>query len=142
LLARIKNLIDLRHQLQKSFQREMILQPSEVKVSSMDETFIKEVQEVIEKNLSDQFFNVEKLGEKLYMSRATLYRKISALTGLSPREFIKSYRLKRGAQLLRANFGNITEVAFEVGFSSTTYFGKCFKEKFHQLPSAFVDSSN
>jgi signal transduction histidine kinase/DNA-binding response OmpR family regulator len=142
LLARVKNLIDLRRQLQQNIQREMILQPAEVQVSSMDQKFIKEVQEVIEKNLSDEFFNVDQLGKKLYMSRATLYRKILALTGLSPREFIKSYRLKRGAQLLRANFGNVTEVAFEVGFSSTTYFGKCFKKKFQQLPSAFQGSDS
>jgi len=74
------------------------------------------------------------------MSRTTLYRKILALTGEPPREFIRSYRLKRGAQLLKANFGNVTEVAFEVGFSSTTYFSKCFKEKFHLLPSAFLNS--
>jgi CheY-like chemotaxis protein/AraC-like DNA-binding protein len=142
LLARVKNLIDLRRQLQQNIQREMILQPAEVQVSSMDQKFIKEVQEVIEKNLSDEFFNVDQLGKKLYMSRTTLYRKILALTGLPPREFIKSYRLKRGAQLLKANFGNVTEVAFEVGFSSTTYFGKCFKEKFQQLPSAFQGSDS
>jgi AraC-like DNA-binding protein len=65
------------------------------------------------------------------------YRKIFALTGESPRDFIKSYRLKRGAQLLKANFGNVTEVAFEIGFSSTSYFTKCFKEKFHQLPHTY-----
>jgi signal transduction histidine kinase/DNA-binding response OmpR family regulator len=140
LLARIKNLIDLRRQWQKKIQREMNLQPADVQISSMDQQFFKEIQEVIEKNLSDDLFNVDKLGKKLYMSRTTLYRKILALTGEPPREFIRSYRLKRGAQLLKANFGNVTEVAFEVGFSSTTYFSKCFKEKFHQLPSAFLNS--
>ena len=140
LLARIKNLIDLRRQWQQKMQRVMNLKPAEVQVSSMDQKFIKEVMEVIEKNLSDEFFNVGMLGKKLYMSRTTLYRKIQALTGQSPREFIKSYRLKRGAQLLKGNFGNVTEVAFEVGFSSTTYFSKCFKEKFQQLPSAFHNS--
>jgi signal transduction histidine kinase/DNA-binding response OmpR family regulator len=140
LLARIKSLIDLRRLWQQKMQREMTLQPAEVKVSSMDQKFLKEVQEVIEKNLSDEFFNVDQLGKKLYMSRTTLYRKILALTGQTPRDFIKSYRLKRGAQLLNANFGNVTEVAFEVGFSSTTYFSKCFKEKFQQLPSDFHGS--
>ncbi|MCP5047957.1 MAG: response regulator, partial [bacterium] len=137
LLARIKNLIGLRRQWQEKVQRQMILQPAEVQVSSMDDEFIKEVQQVIEKNLSNPLFNVELLGKKLYMSRATLYRKIHALTGESPREFIRSYRLKRGAQLLKADFGNVMEVAFEVGFSSTSYFIKCFKKKFNQLPSQY-----
>jgi signal transduction histidine kinase/DNA-binding response OmpR family regulator len=137
LLARIKNLIDLRRHMQQTVQRDMALQPAEIPVSSIDQKFITELQEMIEKNLSDTLFSVEKLGKKLYMSRASLYRKIFALTGESPREFIKSYRLKRGAQLLKDNFGNVTEVAFEVGFSSTAYFTKCFKEKFHQLPHAY-----
>ncbi len=137
LVARIKNLIELRRHWQRKIQREMNFEPADVQVSSMDQTFIKEVIDLIEKNLSDQFFNVDQMVKKLYMSRTTLYRKILALTGQSPREFIKSYRLKRGAQLLKANFGNVTEVAFEVGFSSTTYFGKCFKEQFHCLPSDF-----
>jgi signal transduction histidine kinase/DNA-binding response OmpR family regulator len=137
LIARIKNLIDLRQQLQQKIQRQLMLQPAEISVSSMDETFLKELQDTIEKNLSEPEFNVDQLGKKLYMSRASLYRKIQALTGEAPRDFIRSYRLKRGAQLLKANFGNVTEVAFEVGFSSTAYFTKCFKEKFHQLPHAY-----
>ncbi|UCH96157.1 MAG: response regulator [Candidatus Aminicenantes bacterium] len=140
LCARIKNLIDLRQQWQQKMQRQMTLQPAEIPISSVDETFIKDLQKLIEKNLSDELFSVEQLGKKLYMSRATLYRKIMALTGEPPREFIKSYRLKRGAQLLKANFGNVTEVSVEVGFSSTAYFTKCFKEKFHQLPHAYQET--
>lgn len=137
LLARIRNLILLRRSWQQKIQRRLMLQPEEVQVSDMDQKFIKEVQEVIEKNLSDTLFGVVQMGKALYMSRATLYRKILALTGQSPREFIKSYRLKRGAQLLKDKFGNVTEVAFETGFSSTAYFTKCFKEQFHQLPSEY-----
>jgi signal transduction histidine kinase/DNA-binding response OmpR family regulator/ligand-binding sensor domain-containing protein len=140
LCARIKNLIDLRQQWQQKMQRQLTLQPAEIPVSSVDETFLKDLQKLIEKNLSDELFSVEQLGKELYMSRATLYRKVMALTGEPPREFIKSYRLKRGAQLLKANFGNVTEVSVEVGFSSTAYFTKCFKEKFHQLPHAYQEA--
>jgi signal transduction histidine kinase/DNA-binding response OmpR family regulator/ligand-binding sensor domain-containing protein len=140
LCARIKNLIDLRRQWQQKMQRQMTLQPAEIPVSSVDETFIKDLQKLIEKNLSDELYSVEQLGKELYMSRATLYRKVLALTGEPPREFIKSYRLKRGAQLLKANFGNVTEVSVEVGFSSTAYFTKCFKKKFHQLPHAYQET--
>lgn len=140
LCTRIKNLIDLRLQLQQKVKRQMMLQPAEINVSSIDETFLKEAQAAIEKNLSESEFNVEQLGKALYMSRASLYRKVQALTGDSPREFIRSYRLKRSAQLLRKNFGNVTEVAFEVGFSSTSYFIKCFKETFQQSPHAYQET--
>jgi len=142
LMVRIRNLIDLRRQLQQKMKRQMMLQPVEISVSSIDEEFIKELQVAIEKNLSDPEFTVEELGKKLYMSRASLYRKIQALTGESPNHFIRNYRLKRAAQLLKENFGNVTEVAFEVGFSSSAYFTKCFKEQFQQLPSSFQASES
>ncbi|MFC2154998.1 ATP-binding protein [Acidobacteriota bacterium] len=137
LLTRIKNLIDLRRQLQEKIQREMVLQPTEIAVSSVDREFMKELKKVIEKNLSDPDFGVDELAAALYMGRSTLNRKIKAVTGESTRQFVQSYRLKRAAQLLKANFGNVTEVSFEVGFSSSGYFTKCFKKKFHQLPHAF-----
>jgi signal transduction histidine kinase/DNA-binding response OmpR family regulator len=142
LRARINNLIDQRRQLQLERKNQMTLQPAEISVSSVDEQFYKELLDVIEKNLSDPEFNVEQLGKKLYMSRATLYRKIMALTGDPPLQFIRSYRLKRAAQLLKANFGNVTEVAGEVGFSNIAHFSQCFKEEFQQLPSAFQASDS
>jgi signal transduction histidine kinase/DNA-binding response OmpR family regulator len=140
LCARIKNLIDLRRQLQQNLKREMTLQPVKTSVSQVDKEFFKDMHKVIEKNLSESDFNVEQMGKKLYMSRATLYRKIMALTGETPTEYIRTYRLKRGAELLKNNYGTVLEVALEVGFSSSAYFTKCFKEKFHQLPSEFQAS--
>lgn len=138
LCARIENLIELRRQMQLKIQRQKMLLPAEISVSSMDEEFLKEFQGIIEKNLSDPELDIETLCKVLYMGRATLFRKILALTGETPKQFIQSYRLERAAQLLKSRFGNITEVAFEVGFSSTAYFTKCFKEKFNRVPSAFV----
>lgn len=142
LLNRINNLIDLRRQLQLKIQRKKMLLPHEISVSSPDEKFLKEFQGIIEKNLSDPDFGVDELSKKLIMGRSTLYRKIQALTGETPNQFILSYRLERGAQLLREKFGNVTEVAFEVGFSSAAYFSKLFKEKFHQAPSEFQSSQS
>jgi signal transduction histidine kinase/DNA-binding response OmpR family regulator len=142
LLTRIKNLIDLRRQLQLKIQRQKMLLPAEISVSPMDKEFLKEFQEIINKNLSDPDFNVDLLSEKLYMGRSTLFRKIQALTGETPNQFIQSYRLERATQLLKANFGNVTEVALEVGFSSAAYFSKCFKDKFHQSPSSFQASES
>jgi DNA-binding response OmpR family regulator len=137
LMARIKNLIDLRRQLQLKIQREALLLPSEVSVSSQDDLFIKELKAVIEENLDNEDFNVDTLCKKLIIGRATLFRKVQALTGETPNQFIQSYRLQRAAQLLRGNYGNVTEVAFTVGFSSSQYFASCFKEKFHQSPKTY-----
>ena len=140
LCARIKNLIDLRRHFQQTINREMTLQPAKMPVTSIDKEFIKDMQKVINENLSDPEFNVDQLSRKLYLSHATLYRKIHALTGETPTDFIRSCRLKRGVELLKSSYGNVGDVAFEVGFSSTSYFIKCFKEKFHRLPSSYVVS--
>jgi signal transduction histidine kinase/ligand-binding sensor domain-containing protein/CheY-like chemotaxis protein len=140
LCARIKNLIDLRRQLQQTLHREMTLQPVKMSVSKIDTEFLNDLKTVINKNLSDPDFNVEELCKKLYMSRTSLYRKVLALSGETPTEYIRSCRLKRAAQLLKSNFGTVLEVAFEVGFSNSSYFIKCFKEKFHQLPSTFKET--
>jgi AraC-like DNA-binding protein len=140
LCARIRNLIELRRQLQINISREMILQPSRMSLSKMDREFLDDLKSVIEKNLSDPDFNVEDLSKRLYMSRATVYRKVLAIIGETPTDFIRSCRLKRAAQLLNSNYGSVTEVAFEVGFTSRAYFTKCFKEKFHRVPSEYLSS--
>jgi signal transduction histidine kinase/DNA-binding response OmpR family regulator len=137
LLARIKNLIDLRRQFQVSIQREMTRQPAEIAISKLDMEFLSDLREVIEKNLDDEDFNVEALSRKLYMSRPTVYRKIRALTGETPGDFIQSYRLKRAAELLEKGSVSVLEVSLEVGFSSASYFTKCFKKKFNRLPSEY-----
>lgn len=142
LLARVRNLVDLRSQLQEKYRREMRLQPAEIPVSSVEREFMKDLQKVMEANLSDPEFTINRLADLLYLSRATLNRKIRALTGESANRYIQVYRLKRGAQLLKGNFGNVTQVAFEVGFSSTPYFAKCFKEIFHQSPQSYQASES
>jgi len=137
LLARIKNLIDIRGQLQENFQRQITLQPVRTAVSVVDKEFLKDLQAAIEENIADPDFNVEQLGRKLYVSRVSLYRKILALTGETPTDFIRSLRLKKGAELLKSNFGSVLEIALEVGFSSAGYFTRCFKKKYHQLPTEY-----
>ncbi|MDQ1353795.1 MAG: hypothetical protein QG657_4102, partial [Acidobacteriota bacterium] len=91
LLARINNLIDLRRQLQLKIQREKMLLPSEVSVSNQDDLFLKEFQGIIEKNLADEDFNVDELCKKLLIGRSTLFKKIQALTGETPNDFIQGY---------------------------------------------------
>lgn len=141
LLSRVKNLIQLRRQLQQNIQKELILKPEEIAVSSVDQTFIKELKEVLEQNLAEPEFGVGELADALFMSRATLNRKLKAISGESTNRFIQSFRLKRAAQLLKENAGNVTEVAFAVGFSSSAYFTRCFKEQFNQLPHQFSSAN-
>lgn len=141
LVARIKNLIELRRHLQEVLDRDMMQHPAKIPVSKIDKEFIARLKEVIKKNITDPDFNIEQLCEKMEMSQPTLYRKIQALSGESPTEFIRSYRLKRGARLLEEKFGSVLEVAFEVGFSSAAYFTKCFKKKFNRLPSRYLEGS-
>lgn len=137
LINRIKNLIRLRRHLQETFTRRMNLQPVDIPQSDVDKEFLGDLMDSINKNLSDPDFNVEDLSNKLYMSRTTLYRKIQALTGETPTDFIRSCRLKRAVELLEKNSGSILEIALEVGFSNSSYFTKCFKEKYHRLPSRY-----
>jgi signal transduction histidine kinase/DNA-binding response OmpR family regulator/ligand-binding sensor domain-containing protein len=141
LRARIKNLIDLRRRLQLDFKRQIGLEPPlRMSISRIDREFLKDLETVVREDLSDPDFNVERLSKRLYTSRATLHRKIQALSGETPTDFIREFRLQRALQLLKNNYGSVTEVAFEVGFTSRAYFTKCFKEKFRKLPSYYLSS--
>jgi signal transduction histidine kinase/DNA-binding response OmpR family regulator len=142
LLSRIKNLIDLRIQMQLKLQRQDMKVPDEIPVSSLDVKFLREFREIIEKNLSNPEFRIDDIYEKLKMARSTFFRKIKALTGNNPNQFILDYRLERGAQLLRENYGNVTEVAMAVGFNSSAYFSKCFNAKFHMSPTSYQASES
>ncbi len=143
LLSRIKNLIDLRRQLQLKIQREKMLLPAEIPVSSLDDQFLKKFQDIIGENLDNHEFTIDELCERLEMGRSTLFPKIKALTGLTPNQFIQSYRLERAAQILRKDKSrSITEISADVGFDSPAYFTKCFKDKFHQSPSTYQASES
>jgi AraC-like DNA-binding protein len=143
LLCRIQSLLGLSSQFIESTgtvkgNEHMLLPPSHCKQKTeMDQEFIHQLIQVIEKNFPYPDFNVEELAKKLNISEATLYRKVYAITGETPCEFIRSFRLQRAAQLLECQFGSVMDVAFEVGFNSHSYFTKCFREKFGRLPSHF-----
>ncbi len=142
LLARIKNLIELRALRQQTQKREMESQPRKLTESKQDKRFIKKLRKVIDDNLSDTEFNTESMCKAMDMSQPTLYRKVHALTGESPTELLRSYRLKKAVELLKSNYGSVLEIALETGFSSANYFGKCFKQKYHQSPSTFLASES
>lgn len=137
LAARVHNLIELRKQFQQNLKREMTEQPTRIFSSRLDQDFLEDLQRVVRDNLSDPNFNVHLLCKKLYMSRPTVYRKILAMSGESPNEFIRSYRLQLASQLLKNRHETILDIAMKVGFSSANYFCKCFKNKYHNTPAVY-----
>jgi len=140
LMVRIKNLINLREKLQKKYQQESFLKPKNSKVNSVQQQFLEKIKTIVEDNIDNDKFTVEDLGAGLFMSRSQVHRKLKALTNQSATQFIRNYRLYRAADLLKLNSGNITEIAYQVGFSSQTYFSKCFQELFKRSPSEYKSS--
>ncbi len=142
LQTRVNNLIRQRQELRKKFSREIILQPRKVNISSMDEQFLKKIENLIEENISNENFVAQEIQNALAISRAQLHRKMKAVTNQAPGEFIRRYRLERAAQLLISKSGNVTEIAYSVGFGSLSYFTRSFKEHFHQSPSEYAAKNN
>ena len=140
LQVRVKNLIEQRKALREKFGRDAVIEPKEITVTSTDEKFLHKAIDTIEENISNPRFNVEEFRKEMYMSRMQLFRKIHALTNRSPSAFIRTMRLRRATQLLDQNFGNITEVAYEVGFNNLSYFAKCFRELYGISPSHYQQS--
>ncbi len=138
LLTRMENLINQRKLLRKKFAGAIQLKPSEVAVKSLDEIFLANTMQVIEKNMEEEDFSVEELAKEVAMSRSQLHRKLNALLGKSPSDLIKQTRLLRAKELLQKKAFTPSEVAFKVGFNSHTYFSKCFKEEFGVSPSEVV----
>lgn len=108
-----------------------------VSISSSDEQLLKKVQEIIEQHISNSEYSVEDLSKDMCMSRATLYRKINSIAGVSPSDFMKNVRLQRAAELLKAGGLTIVEVADKVGFNTPSYFSKSFKKMFGVLPTQY-----
>jgi len=107
---------------------------------SIDELFLKQAVIKVEENLSDDTFDFDQFAIDMATSKSTLHRKLKSLTGLSPGEFIRSIRLKHAVQMLTNNMGNISEIAFAVGFNDPKYFSRCFKIEFGLTPREYQES--
>ena len=138
LASRIKNLLSQQTLLQKRFQKQIEVNPAEVTITPLDETFLKQALGIVEGHMANPDFSVEELSRDMNMARATFYRKVLSLTGKTPIEFIRSIRLKRAAQLLQKSGMSVSEIAYEVGFNSPKNFSKLFKEEFKVLPSQYA----
>lgn len=136
LLVRLHNLIDNHKRLKQFFGDKTTL--SKESVSEVDKSFVDRFRGLIEENLTDSELSVEELGSKMGLSRVQLYRKIKALTNYSPNELVRIARLKKAASLLASSEKTISEITYEVGFTSPSYFTKCYKEYFGESPTDFL----
>jgi signal transduction histidine kinase/ligand-binding sensor domain-containing protein/DNA-binding response OmpR family regulator len=136
--AKIANVINLRRNMRLVFKNKLQIEPGDITITSLDEQFMRKVLDLVEKNISSTDFSIELMSRDLGMSRTMLYKKILALTGKPPLEFLRSLRLKRAALLLSKSQMNVSEIAFLVGFNDPKYFSKHFKNEFGVIPSRYI----
>lgn len=135
LQLRMRRLVQLTH---KGVARTTIdPEPGDIKITPLDERLIEKAVKYVVANIKRPDLSVEELSSHLGMSRVNLYKKMKAVTGKTPIEFIRLIRLKRAAQMLRESQLNVSEIAYQLGFNSPKYFSKYFKEEFGILPSVY-----
>jgi signal transduction histidine kinase/ligand-binding sensor domain-containing protein/DNA-binding response OmpR family regulator len=139
LISRINNLLKFKGTVEETLKRRVDIEPSEVEVEPerTEEDFIRDAVAVLEKNISNVDFSVEDWSREMGLSRTTLYKRILAATGKTPIGYIRSFRMKRAAQLLEKTRHNVAEVAYMVGFNNPKYFARYFKETYGRLPSVY-----
>lgn len=138
LLARCNNLIRSRKMLYRLFTQKPEAEISIIATNKLDQEFMEKITVIIDKNLTDPEFNIDKLASEMCMGRSSFYTKFKALTGASPNDFISSYKLRKAAVLLTNNPEmSISEIADSLGFNTINYFCRKFKEQFNVAPSKF-----
>jgi signal transduction histidine kinase/ligand-binding sensor domain-containing protein/AraC-like DNA-binding protein len=142
LKTRVLNLIEQRQKLRKMFSCNLDMLPEDIAFNSYDLKFINRIIAIVEDNLADFDFDVDSFHQKSGMSHPQLYRKLTALTGLSPSKFIRTMRLKRAKTLMTQKKEKVTDIAYSVGFNNLSYFIKCFKEQYGVSPSGFYKTAD
>jgi signal transduction histidine kinase/DNA-binding response OmpR family regulator/uncharacterized protein HemY len=137
----VHQLITERKKLHKRYSQELILRPVDILINSSEEKFIEKLQSVLNKELSNPDFSAEDFANQVNMSRMQLHRKLKSLLGVSATEFIRNERLKISSDLLRKRKGNISDVAYSVGFNDVSYFSKCFKEMYNCSPREYIEKN-
>ncbi|MEQ9302378.1 MAG: ATP-binding protein, partial [Marinoscillum sp.] len=138
LKLKTRNLINTFRKMREKFSNESIVKPAEITVSSLDEKLLKKSLQILEENISNEFFNIQLFSSELGVSRTMLFTKVKAWTNLTPNEFIHSMRMKRAAQILEQNKVTISEVSYHVGFSNPKYFSKCFQKYHGATPTEYA----
>ena len=134
LLSRIDNLLRSRTLLRSLFSGDTAEAAEEERLCSQDKTFVTRLREIIQQHLADSDFSVERLGEEIGLSRVQLYRKVKVLTGKTPVELLRKARLMKARTLVTTTDRSIAEIAYATGFTSPSYFNKCFKDEFGVSP--------
>ena len=138
LISRCNNLVNSRRLLQEKFSKQPQTFAQMLATNPMDKEMLDRAMDIIERHLDDTDFNVNIFAREMGMARTNLFTKLKAVTGQTPNDFILNIRLKKGAVMLRNNPElNITEISDRIGFSSSRYFSKCFKEIYHVSPLAY-----
>lgn len=137
LLAVLRGLLAQRERLRERYRAEL-LHPERHKEASMEDQFVADVRRVMEQHIMDEQFGVETMADALSMSRRTLVRKLTAVTGQPPVKFIRGYRLERAKQMLESHTAPIWEIAVKTGFGSASYFTKCYKDHYGVSPKESV----
>lgn len=138
LISRCNNLVNSRILLQEKFSKQPQTTAQQLATNPIDKDILDRAMAVIEKYLDDAEFNVNTFAREMGMARTNLFAKLKAITGQTPNEFILTIRLKKGAYMLRNNPElNVTEISDRIGFSSSRYFSKCFKDVYHISPLAY-----
>ena len=136
--SRIRQLLEQRERRLASFRKGTHINPKEITITSLDEKLIQKALECIEKNMDNTEYNVEALSTDMGLERSSLYRKMQAIAGQTPTEFMRSIRLKRAARLLESGQYSVQEISWMVGFNTPRYFSSYFKEMFGMTPSAYA----
>jgi len=139
LYSKVKQLIETQDQLGKKLRIEKLSTPVDVMEVSADEQFLVEITRIIEEHIANPDLNVNFLCAEAEVSQKQLYRKIKSLTGLTAVDYIKSIRMKKAAMLLANKNFTVAEVMYKVGFSSNSYFAKCFSSEFGKTPREFIE---
>jgi len=137
LQIRVKKLLELRRKMQERYKGELLIAEDDKDLSRLDRKFLNKISQIVEEHLEKEELTVEELSQLLGLSRVHVYRKIKKLTGMSVSEFVRSVKLKLSLNLIKTSGKTIAEIAYEVGFSSPSYFTKCFKDQFGISPSEF-----
>lgn len=134
LLARIDNLLRSRVLLKSIFSGNSEEDEEESRLGSTDKSFVERLRDIIHRNLADSGFSVERLGVEIGLSRVQLYRKVKAITGQTPVELLRKARLEKARWMIEHTEKSMSEIAYDTGFTSPSYFTKCFKDEFGTSP--------
>jgi len=137
LLTQINSLLNNRKREREAFMQKPFLPVQQTGMSKADKEFLEKIVEMITENITDPNFGVEKLSELAYMSRSSLHRKVTALTDLTPTDFIRVIRLKKSAEMIQEGRYRVGEVCYLVGINSPSYFIKLFQKQFGMTPKEF-----